>query len=478
MLLRQTLMYLPAQLLAPLFLFVAAVVWTHVMPPGPYGVLMFIMAFQELAFYFALSWWSLTVLRYRDAFDAGSQRDHFQRTETTILYISIVVQIAFVAILLPLLGEKPDAELIIIACAFVVTRSLLQHFSERARAGGDVPCYTVAQVAGPVVGLALGLIFTKIWGARPAMALLGYALAQAAILPWVWVRSGAGFTPGRPGTDVIGAVLRYGLPLFFGGLLTWVSVNGIRVVVEHLRGAVELGLISVGWGLGQRLSSTAAMLVTAAAFPLAVQSFNAGDKAQGVAQIALNGSLLTGILAPAAAGIFLINEPLVKWLVAEPYWAVTIAVLPLALLSGVLRNLRVHFADQVFLLHERTGWAVTITVMEAVATIIGCVAGVYFGGTVGAVAGATAAHGVMTAFGFYLAVALLGLRIRWGDMARIALATAVMSAGVWAVRGLAAGWPGMAIAVAVGAALYSLALVLLYPSALPLLRAKIKARRS
>lgn len=477
MLLRQTMLYLPAQLLGPLFLFLAAVVWTHVMAPNAYGVLMFIMAFQELAFYFALSWWSLTVLRYRDAFDAGEFRERFRRTEATILYVSIVAQTIFVVILLPLLGDKPDGLLIGVATAFVITRSLLQHFSERARAGGDIACYTAAQTIGPVAGLALGLALAKIFGATPAMALLGYVLVQAMLLPWVWVRAGAGFRPGRPGPDVIAAILKYGMPLFFSGLVTWVSVNGIRVVVDQMRGAVELGLMSVGWGMGVRLSSTAAMLVTAAAFPLAVQSFNAGDKKQAVGQIALNGSLLTGVLVPAAVGIFLISEPLVKWLVAEPYWAVTISVLPLALLSGVVRNLRVHFADQVFLLHERTGWALTITVVEAAATLLGCVAGIYFYGVVGAVAGAAIAHALVAAFGFFLATTTLDLQIRWGDLARIGIATLAMAVGVWLVRG-PPGVSGIALAIAAGAAIYAAALLALFPSALSLLRGKILARTS
>lgn len=475
MLLRQTLLYLPAQLLGPLFLFVAAVVWTHVMAPNAYGVLMFIMAFQELAFSFGLAWWSLTVLRYRDAFDSGEHRTRFLQTETTILYASIAVQILLVSILLPTLGGKPDAALIAVACVFVVTRSLLQHFSERARAGGDVMCYTVAQIGPAIAGLCLGLLFTSLAGATPAMALLGYAVAQAVLTPWTWVRAGASFKPGKPAAHIMSAVMRYGFPLLLSGLVTWVSINGIRVVVDQMRGAVELGLISVGWGLGQRLASTAAMLVTAAAFPLAVQSFNAGDKKQGVAQISLNGSLLAGILVPAAVGIFLINEPLVKWLIAEPYWAMTIAVLPLALLSGVVRNLRVHFADQVFLLHERTDWALAITVVEAIATIAGCVTGLYVYGVVGAVAGAAIAHAIMAASGFFIAVAFLDLHIRWLDMLRIAIAAAIMSIGVWLMRGTP-GLAGMLLMVAVGAALYIGAMMVLYPSALPALRQKIAAR--
>ena len=54
MLLRQTLLYLPAQLVGPFALFIAAVVWTHLLPPDAYGTLMLVMAIQELIFGFGL----------------------------------------------------------------------------------------------------------------------------------------------------------------------------------------------------------------------------------------------------------------------------------------------------------------------------------------------------------------------------------------------------------------------------------------
>ena len=57
MLIRQTFLYLPAQLIGPLFQFIAAVVWTHWLMPDAYGVLTFIFAAQELAYILCNGWW-------------------------------------------------------------------------------------------------------------------------------------------------------------------------------------------------------------------------------------------------------------------------------------------------------------------------------------------------------------------------------------------------------------------------------------
>ena len=69
MLIRQTILYLPAQLLGPLFQFIAAVVWTHWLVPDAYGVLAFVIAAQELAFALCLSWWSHYTMRYLGTFE-------------------------------------------------------------------------------------------------------------------------------------------------------------------------------------------------------------------------------------------------------------------------------------------------------------------------------------------------------------------------------------------------------------------------
>ena len=54
MLLYQTLLYLPAQLLGPAFQLLAAVAWTHFLSPSEYGVLTLVIVTQELVFYLFL----------------------------------------------------------------------------------------------------------------------------------------------------------------------------------------------------------------------------------------------------------------------------------------------------------------------------------------------------------------------------------------------------------------------------------------
>ena len=149
-------------------------------------------------------------------------------------------------------------------------------------------------------------------------------------------------------------------------------------------------------------------------------------------------------------------------MIGAEYRATTLSILPIALASGAVRNLRVHFADQVFLLMERPATFCTkINTGEAIATIVLCVRGPAQGGLVGACLGCLVAHvlGMIACFG--LAIARHGLKLPLADLARIAIVTALM---VFAVRMMPQGasplW--LALAIAVGAAVYGMAMAALY----------------
>jgi O-antigen/teichoic acid export membrane protein len=158
----------------------------------------------------------------------------------------------------------------------------------------------------------------------------------------------------------------------------------------------------------------------------------------------------------------------------------TIAVLPMAAVAGAVRNLRIHFCDQIFILFEQTRLTIVINAVETVATVVLCFAGAMYDGPVGAVAGCLAGAVIGALFAFVLGMAKFGLIVPWDHVARISAASAVMSSVLMAplVVGLAH-TPLMTILVKVTIAVivYPLALAALYPSALRGLVLKARALR-
>ena len=277
MLLRQTLAYLPAQVVGPFAQVVAALVWTHWLQPAPYGLLTFLIASQELVFLVSLSWWTHYTMRYLGGLDEAG-RARFARSETPVFVFGAVAQVVGTLLVFALLDEPATAGLVTAGIAYVVTRSLMMHLGERARTQGRIAIYTLGQFAGSAAGFGVALAAVALVAATPEAVLWGFAVAQSVGVALMWRALGVTARGLVPGRDVLAAALRYGAPLLVAGGFAWVAQNGIRVVVEHGAGAAALGLIAVGWGLGQRLAATLALLVVAASFPLAVKTMHGGSR--------------------------------------------------------------------------------------------------------------------------------------------------------------------------------------------------------
>lgn len=466
MLLRHTLLYLPAQLIGPLAQFVAAVVWTHWMAPDDYGVLTFVMASQDLVFLVCLSWWSQYTLRYFGGLSGGAEVP-YRESEASLLAATVVPQIATTLLLLLLVRIDVAFPMMIAACAYTVTRSLTNHFGERARTQSRILSYTVAQTAGPLAGFIVAFFLVTRVSATPEAALIGFAIPQAlafAGLFWA-LRVELGFRV--PDRRLVLNALAFGLPIVFAGIAGWAGLNAIRFIVNAFAGAAALGLIAVGWGLGQRLTATVAMFMATAAFPLAVKSLHGGSREDAFRQITLGGLALFALVLPTAVGLWLVAEPLVTLFVAAPFRETTLAVLPYAAFAGAARNIRAHVADQIFLLIEKPRIAFMINVAEAIAVALCCFIGLELYGLGGAAAGcfAGAVSGVILGFG--MARYQAGLHLPYADIGRIVIATLAMAAALSIMP-----WERMGAAPLVkvlaecflGVFVYGAMLVLLFPA--------------
>lgn len=469
MLLRQTLNYLPAQLVGPLAQFVAVLAWTYWLAPSDYGFISLMLAVQELAFLVGMSWWTHYTVRYLPALADPSG---YRRAEGGVMSLCALTQIPVMLVALALTGHLAEPGLVAVTLAFAVSRSLNTHLGERARALGDVATYTIVQLAGPLAGFGLGLAFMAMLPDATAV-IAGFAVVQIAILPILARRQDLQTRlASSPDGDLLRAALAYGGPLLVAGGLGWLSVNGIRLVVEYGEGLVQLGLLSVGWNLGQRLIAVVATLVTAAAFPLAVRQAAQGGTQAGIDQIGRTAILLFGLLVPAAIGIAAVSDPLIRAVVGPEFQEATRIVLPLAAAAAAVRNLRMHLADQVFLIAERPHSLLALNAVEAVATMILCAAGLVWGGLAGACLGVLAATCICALAGFAIAMARYGLKLPLRDIAALVVAAAAM--GIVVRLDIYPSTPlGLALQVAAGAAVYlALAGLVLKPMIGPMLAAR------
>lgn len=467
MLIRHTLAYLPAQLLSPLTQLAAALLLTHALGAADYGLVMLIFAGQELVFLVCLSWWTTFYLRFGGRFVPADDPRALASTEAAVLLLSTAAQLLVTVLLVLLTDPRLPASFYAAAVAFTITRSLLNFLGERARREAAIASYTAVQVAGPLGGLALVGLLMWADAATPVRVLGAFALTQGLVGLVVAARFGLLVRPRSLDHAVLREAGRFGAPVVLANMLSWLGGNVIRFVVQHGAGAVALGLMSVGWGLATRLSGVAAMLVAAAAYPLAIRAMEAGDTQGARAQLASNSCLLLLLLAPAGLAFWMLAPLLVPWLVAAEYHEVTLQILPWALLGACVRNLRLHGWDQTYLLFAATRDMVWLDVIEAVVMALAAALGLLWGGVVGAVAVSAWAAIALAVLDAWWLRRRFGLVLPLGIYGRLLLAAGAMAAVLHLLlpllqAGRASAWTLLPVLLAAGLA-YLLALAALFP---------------
>lgn len=478
MLIRQTLAYLPSQVIGPLLQFATVIVLTHFLAPADYGVTMLIFTAQELIYMVTLAWWSAYVLRYGGLYDAGEARARFRRTQGLVLLVTALAQagVALGLVELFMRGFSPAFEAATVG--FVVTRSFLSFLSERARAEVRILDFSILQIAPPLFGLLLSMAALSLEGPRTGIVLAVFAAVQALVALVMGLRLGAFAVPRLPDGAILRASLRFGVLVLAGGVLVWCATNGIRLVVEAMGGAEALGLLSVSWGIAQRLAAMAGTLVTAAAYPLAVKAMLAGDHDGARAQISSNSVLLLLVMAPAVTGVIAINEPMMTLLVAKEFEAMSIAILPAAMLGAALRNMRVHGWDQLYLLFEKQGLMLALALAEAILIVLGAMLGYRLAGVQGAVTASALVVALMVGVDYAFLRARFGLAAPFGPYLRIVLAAVVMlvvlrAGGAFGLA-ITPGWLSLSRAVLEGGLLYAALLALLFPRERAMVLARLR----
>jgi O-antigen/teichoic acid export membrane protein len=463
MLIRQTLLYLPAQIAGPLAQLAAAIVWTFWLTPEQLGGYALIWSIQELASVAVLGWWSAFVQRYASGLGTGDRRQDFERLEIVVQLGAVAAQILITVLaVLILFPADATAHMFVAIAAFTIVRTAAGHFAIRARAQGEAVAYTINVVCGALGGLALGLAALQIWAPRLDVLLWAYAIAQAlGLLISFWFMQ-VGLA--RPAIDrrLAHDAWRFGWPVTASSGLMWVGAHAIRFVVEFTAGRTAVGLMSVGWWLGLRLASFAGVLVMGAAYNVAVERMRTEGPDAARAQLSEIAVLLIGLLAPLCVGGWMLAGPLAAHLVDPDYRDMTAAILPAALAAGALRVFQDSCVDAGFLVFERPRFPAIISAVDAVAAILGCVVGLWVGGISGAVWGAALGALATSIVGLMIAHRVYGFRVDLVDLARIACAAAAMAV-VLALLAIPTSLAGLLGTVALGAAAYGAALLAMFP---------------
>ncbi len=424
--LRKTILYMPASLLGPLIQLATIVILTHWLRPAELGIYALAVAVQDLAQIATLSWWSQYVLRYLDE-TQPDRRAAQDRTEIAVLIMAALVQTCIIAGATAFIVlDAPDPLLLAAVALAGAARALVGHWSVRARAAEQIGLYALAQIGGPGLTLALTLLgFVLV---APSLTVAFFAMAIGHLIVAAPLAQRGRYRHASTGIDraVLVTAFRYGIFTTLGAGLSWVSMQSVRFVTDFTLGAAAVGLLHVGWGVGQRLATQLGVLATQALFPIAAAKARTEGIEVGVRQLGPAAPVLLAVLAPTVIAAVLLAEPAAALLVAAEYQSATATILPLATLAGAIRVFRHHYLDEVLQLAEEPRLMAMLDGMEAGLTILLCVVGAMTYGLTGAVLGALAATTLTTLAGWRLIARRYGPPLTLRDALAAAGASAAM----------------------------------------------------
>lgn len=370
MLLKQTWLYLPAQIIAPAVQLLSVLIWAHLLPVEEVGIATLVVAMQDVLFAGLFMWWSHFMLRYLPRYATEEQRLGFRRAELFAISGSTVAQVLIMLLISTFyFDETPTPFFYFSVTAFVTVRSLAAYLAERARSDVKILLYTCLQAVFPAVGLLLSIIFSLYVSATAEYVLLAMMLPQLVGIIVVISVTDVGRGAGRPDVSVLKSAVAFGLPVTAGSLLAVVALNAPRFIVDHMLGIAATGIFAVSYGLGIRASSFAVMLVTAGAYPLAVRKMEKEGLEAAYKQLATNMTLVALAVAPVACGLIGINTSVIDSFLPEVMRETAYILLPLSTLCGLFRYLRSHTTDQVFLIRSKPRYVTMIAMVDLVLAV-------------------------------------------------------------------------------------------------------------
>lgn len=425
--------YFPVRLVPALTSLITVPLFTRLIDPADYGNFYLITSATSLTATFATAWITGSVVRFYWPHRKEDKLDEYVSTTVWSAIGSLLSAAVLVGLAIVVFNDQlPDglAALAPIALASLAFNYTINVLLQVLRASNRSTQYATLAVASSLIATALSVYF--VWGPRLGSfgILAGVALGNLLLLPFGLraVRQEGSISPRSFDRGVLREFTSYGFPLVPAAISTWLLVLADRYIIGIYRGAAEVGLYSVAYGLGDKIMNLIILPLTIAMAPVMVQTFE--QQGQEMAQKVQTQFTRYFAMAtvPLLFGMAAAGQEFMQVFTGEQYRSAYPILAIVA--ASILMNGLTQIAGNGVALHKKS----TIMMSNAMtAGVFNVVANVLLVPRFGYMAAA------YTTFASYLV--LLGLtwmrsrpymawHLPWLDLARIAGASALMYLGL------------------------------------------------
>ncbi len=318
--------------------FVILPIYARIFAPAEYGLLSLANLVVSIGSIAIASWLTGCTTRFLPYYQRLHKVDTFY---STILFSMILSLAAFLLLgvpayfwgrgslaiefqpLIPLI-----AVLIPLTMVFGIVLNILRVKQEAKR-------YIIFELGSTYVALMIGLplvIFLGLgvsgilWGQAIILLILGVISFKRLFLTDSSVRPSAISLP------AVKEFASYGFPMVAAIIGTWILSGADRFIISSLRDTAEVGLYSMGYGIGGSI----AMLASAfrlASEPILMRTYESDNRAITSGLLSQLTRILILIGLPAAIGISVLASPIIRLLTTAPYYSAS-TVIPFVALGN------------------------------------------------------------------------------------------------------------------------------------------------
>lgn len=297
---------LAAFLINALFNFVVGLLIAKFLGPENFGRFALAMATSVLAQTLAFEWIRLAAVRLYSERSRSENPALRATLDLAFALLAGALAIAAIALLASGLEAPPASALVALAVAVAIGNGLFDYHAALVRARFLDRLYARLVLGKNVLALVL-TVGAAWWWASPAMALAGACLAMfgSVLLTWRPIRDpDAPFSAARRPLAI--DVARYALPIVAANTF-YVAIPLInRAWVTADYGFAATGHFSLAFDIGGRLMAALGTALDVLLFQLAVREEAERGREAAQAQVARNAAVVFALLAPAAAGLWLV----------------------------------------------------------------------------------------------------------------------------------------------------------------------------
>lgn len=354
-----------------------------------------------------------------------------------------------------LFAEPKYASFIPLAFLWASVEALFSFSLSYLRARGRIKRLSVIQLALAVVKMAL-IVILAVAGYSLEWIIVCLIIGQALFVAMVlgMIAREIGFP--QPGFEGLKGYLAFSLPMLPTGALMWIINSSDRYFITHLLSLPQAGIYSASYILGS-LVSLFWTPIGFVLFPTISKFWEQKDLAKVKSYFEYSTKLFLTLAIPAAAGLYMLSQPLLGIVTTAEFMVGGTLVLLVALGTVFcgLYNLNVY----VIYLVQKTKWLPFIFTIGAVTNALINIILIPKVGIIGAAISTIVSYFVLSAIITVWARRAISYKMDFKFISKVVLATLLM---VFCLRFIEIGSAlSIVLAVIVGVAIFSLGLLLL-----------------